>query len=112
MCSLCGVLGGQQHWTEMGAGAVPGPGEQARNRRQERQTRVRVANRVLRHYGLKLSDWDGNGYLLSTFTGATAIVDNLTQMWAAAEKLLGRPCDPLDDALLTHLRSASDADLS
>ena len=106
MCSLCGVLGGQQHWTDAVNDAAEFPGRQVRQTRlQERQHRVRIANRVLRHYGLRVTDWDGKGYQLGSFTGRTEIVDNLTQMWAAAAELLGRPCDPLDPALMAHLES-------
>lgn len=106
MCSLCGVLGGQQHWTDAVNDGAAFPGRRVRQtRRQERQFRVRIANRILRYYGLRVSDWDGNGYLLETFTGRRLIVENLTQLWAEAERLLGRPCDPLDDALMAHLQA-------
>ena len=57
-------------------------------------------------YGLTLSDWQGTSYVLSTATGKTEIVDNLTHLWSAAEKLLGRPCDPLDPALVGRLEAA------
>ena len=104
MCALCGVLGGARHWTD----AVARPGVFTRtatplDRRRERAARVAQANRVLRHYRLTLSDWQGASFLLSTATGKTEIVDDLTHVWAAAEKLTGRPCDPLDPALLAEL---------
>ncbi len=104
MCALCGVLGGAGHWTD----APARPGVFTRNvdtlqRRRERAHRVACARRVLGHYRLTLSDWQGISFLLSTATGKTEIVDNLTHLWAAAEKLLGRPCDPLDPALIGHL---------
>jgi hypothetical protein len=109
MCALCGVLGGSEHWTD----AVQRPGVFTRNidatqRRRERAGRVGCASRVLRHYGLTLSDWQGTSFVLSTATGKTEIVDNLTHLWASAEKLLGRPCDPLDPALIGHLEAGSD----
>jgi len=104
MCALCGVLGGAGHWTD----AVARPGVFTRTgepieRRRERAARVAHANRVLKHYRLSLSDWQGASFLLSTATGKTEIVDNLTHLWMAAEKLLGRPCDPLDEALIGSL---------
>jgi hypothetical protein len=104
MCALCGVLGGAGHWTD----AVARPGVFTRTaepieRRRERAARVVQANRVLKHYRLSLSDWQGTSFLLSTATGKTEIVDNLTHLWMAAEKLLGRPCDPLDEALIGSL---------
>ncbi len=61
------------------------------------------ANRILRPIGLDLSDWQGNAFLLATRTGKTELVDNLSHLWAAAERLLGRPIDPLDPALLQRL---------
>ena len=104
MCALCGVLGGAGHWTD----AIARPGVFTRTsgpveRRRERAARVAQANRVLRYYRLSLSDWQGTSFLLSTATGKTEIVDNLTHLWIAAEKLVGRPCDPLDDALIEQL---------
>jgi hypothetical protein len=104
MCALCGVLGGAGHWTD----AVARPGVFTRTagpveRRRERAARVAEANKVLRYYRLSLSDWQGTSFLLSTATGKTEIVDNLTHLWMAAERLTGRPCDPLDEALIGSL---------
>jgi hypothetical protein len=96
MCALCGALGGGEHWADT-PGADPSP------RRRERAHRVAAANRVLAHYHMRLSDWQGSAYLLATATGKTEIVDNLTHLWALAEQLAGRPCDPLDPALLAAL---------
>jgi hypothetical protein len=107
MCALCGVLGGAGHWTD--AVARPGVFTRTANaveRRHERLARVSHANRVLAAYGLSLADWQGSSFLLSTATGKTEMVDNLTHLWAAAEKLIGRPCDPLDPALLDRLEAA------
>lgn len=109
MCALCGVLGGAGHWTD----AAARPGVFGRNtdpvqRRRERHDRVTAASRVLRHYGLTLSDWQSSSYVLSTATGKTELVDGLGHLWAAAEKLLGRPCDPLDPALIRRLEAGGD----
>ena len=109
MCALCGVLGGSEHWTD----AVARPGVFTRNtdaltRRRERMNRVASANRILRQYRMTLADWQGTAFVLSTATGKTEIVDNLTHLWAAAEKLLGRPCDPLDGALVARLEHGGD----
>lgn len=109
MCALCGVLGGAQHWTDAAARL----GVFTRNtdpiqRRRERYNRVAAASRVLRHYGLTLSDWQSSSYVLSTATGKTELVDNLGHLWAAAEKVLGRPCDPLDPAFLRQLEAGRD----
>ena len=107
MCALCGVLGGPDHWTD----AVDRPGVFTRNtdsiaRRRERMRRVASANRILAHFGMSLTDWQGASFLLSTRTGKTEIVDNLTHLWARAEALSGRPCDPLDPDLLARLEAS------
>ncbi|UDL93909.1 MULTISPECIES: hypothetical protein [Lichenihabitans] len=104
MCALCGVLGGSEHWAD----AYARPGAFTRNtgpleRRRERARRVSHANRILGHFGLSLSDWQGSAFLLSTRTGKTEIVDNLSHLWVAAEHLLGRPVDPLDAGLLDRM---------
>jgi hypothetical protein len=101
MCALCGVLGGTEHWTD----AVVRPGVCTRNTgaaamRRERMNRVAAANRVLSCYRMNLADWQGSVFVLSTATGKTEIVDNLGHLWMAAERLLGRPCDPLDEELI------------
>ena len=107
MCSLCGLLGSAEHWAD----AHARPGVFTRNatpleRRRERINRVAAANRILAHFGLSVKDWQGRAFLLSTRTGRSEIVDSLAHLWAAAERLLGRPCDPLDPALLHRLERA------
>ncbi len=109
MCALCGVLGGSDHWTDVAAR----PGVFTRNtdpleRRRERARRVSVANRILTQLGMRLSDWQGTSFQLSTLTGKTELVENLSHIWASAEKLSGRVCDPLDPALLRRLEAARD----
>lgn len=106
MCALCGVLGGPQHWTD----AAPRDGVFTRNtdslqRRRERMNRVACAGRILAFYHLSLSDWQGTTFVLSTATGKISIVEDMTHLWAAAEQLLGRPCDPLDPALIAVLEA-------
>jgi hypothetical protein len=104
VCALCGSLGGDEHWTDAVARAgVFTRNEDPARRRHERARRVEVANRVLKFYGLKLSDWQGASFLLATFTGKSEIVGDLGHLWAAAERLTGRCCDPLDPELLARL---------
>ena len=102
MCSLCGMLGGQVHWTDRKR-----PATEAHAQWRERQVRVRLVNTVLRHYGLTLAEWSGTSYVLSSRTGRTAIVDNLSELWGHAERLCGRRCDPLDEQLLVSLEHTS-----
>ena len=100
MCALCGVFFGDSHWTDVAVGAVDSG---ARTRRHERLHRVVQANRILKQYGLKLSDWQGSAYLLSGQTGQTAIVPSVAGVWPEAERLRKQSIDPLDAGLIEML---------
>ena len=109
MCALCGVLGGSDHWAD--AAARPGVFTRTADpleRRRERARRVKAANRILSHYGMAVSDWQGTAYVLSTATGKSEMVDSLSHLWSVAERLSGRACDPLDPALLARLGAVHD----
>lgn len=106
MCSLCGVLGGNEHWAD----AVARPGVFTRNldridRRRERTNRVHAANRVLAAFGMRLSDWQGSSFVLSTLTGKSEIIEDLGHLWSAAERLSGRICDPLEPGLIARMET-------
>lgn len=103
MCGLCGVLGGESDWTAAPAAAASNA---AATRRAQRLQRVRTVNLVLARFGLALTDWEGANFLLTNRTGRTEIVENFAQVWQAAERILGRPCDPLDPALIASLEQA------
>jgi hypothetical protein len=105
MCGLCGVLGVAVHWTDRAGAPVAFQGGETGTLRQERLARVALANRILRHYRLKLSDVAGRSYLLTSATGKQAIVPDIMAIWNEAEKMLGRPCDPLDPALVASLEA-------
>lgn len=101
MCSLCGILGGNEHWAD----AVARPGVYTRNaeradRRRERASRVRIAGQLLAPFGLTIADWQGSSWVLSTRTGMSEIIEDLGHLWPAAERLCGRLCDPLDAAFV------------
>jgi hypothetical protein len=109
MCALCGVLGGSDHWAD----AVARPGVFTRaadplERRRERARRVNAANRILAHYQMNVADWQGTAFVLSTATGKSEMVENLSHMWSVAERLSGRLCDPLDAGLLARMDAADD----
>ena len=88
MCVLCGVLL-NEHWAEQEGG------------RRGRVFRGRLLNRVLDVYGLRLDDWSGR---VSEHPDAPApVVENLGAVWVEAEKLAGRPLDPLDPDLVAAL---------
>jgi len=100
MCGLCGVFVGEDHWTDATVGE---PGSGGRTRRHERLHRVAQANRILKQYGLKLSDWQGSAYLLGNQTGQTSIVPSVAAVWPAAERLRRQAIDPLDARLIEVL---------
>ena len=102
MCSLCGLLG-EDHWTDMSANPEAFGGKPARTRRHERLYRVKMINEIISFFGLRLDDWQGQHFMLSSRTGKTEIVDDLMAVWPAAEAIIGRPLDPMDPKLLAHL---------
>ena len=114
MCILCGEFVTRIHWTEKHAGDrarastdTRAKDENRRNRRRERSRRAAVTNKVLHHYGLKVSDWSGTKYVLRDGKGRSELVQDLGSLWPAAQKLTGRPIDPLDPALHAALRAAA-----
>ena len=97
MCMLCGALGVGRHWAEKDRDAPA--------RRRERRIRIRMLNRVLRHYGMDAKLW-GGGYMLSRKGGPSQRAENLGDLWLQAERASGRRCDPLDPDLLAALGGA------
>lgn len=96
MCGLCGAFGAPDHWSD--GLDRSGPPEAARRARAD------AANRVLGLYGLRLATWAGR-YTLAGRTGRSAVIDGLGGLWPAAERLAGRPCDPLDPAIIAALEA-------
>ena len=110
MCSLCGILAGRGHWTESATNPEVFAGRsEVHTVARERQHRARILNVVLAPYGLSVSDWAASRYLLRSRTGRSALAGNLNELWAEAEKMLGRPCDPLDPGYLSDLSPARQA---
>jgi hypothetical protein len=104
MCALCGVLGGNEHWSDTAAApAVFANRTEPHTRGRERQARTRLLNTALKYHGVVVKDWSGNSYSLTSLTGRTAIVDNIADIWPAAERLAGRTIDPLDEHYLASL---------
>ena len=97
MCANCGYPAAPGHWTDAGA-ADPGERMRARFRR------ARILSAVLRPYGLTAHD---NGLIpgvqIATLSGSHAMAHDLTEVWAAAERLSGAPVDPLDARFLRNL---------
>ena len=102
MCALCGVLGGKAHWTEpLAREGVYVRSADPAARRRERTRRIAEANLILNLFGLSLEDWQADSYVLRTRTGTTEVVGDLAALWPAAERLAGRPLDPLAEETLT-----------
>ena len=104
MCALCGVLGGKGHWTDSASSPAVFAGRtELQTRLRERQARTRILNVVLKDHGVIVKDWSGNSYLLTSRTGRTAIVDTVSEIWPAAERISSQTCDPLDEGYLRLL---------
>ena len=90
MCSLCGILGDSKHWTDTSSnpGSFGARASQVTWHR-ERQDRTRLINRIIRPYGLTVSDWSGNAFVMRSHTGKTVIAENLSHIWEAAETITG-----------------------
>jgi hypothetical protein len=90
MCANCGFPAAPGHWTEAGAAT-------ATDRLRERFRRAQVLQAILPSYGLTAYD-DGiiSGITVATRTGNHVMVADLTEFWAAAERIGGKVIDPLD----------------
>jgi hypothetical protein len=98
MCGLCGAFANADHWSDF-------PSDNGEMRAQLRQVKTRLANRLLAHYSLKLTD-TGGSLLLRSATGQAALVPHLGALWPAADRLARKPCDPLDAELIAALNKA------
>jgi hypothetical protein len=99
MCGLCGVFANADHWSDS-------PSDNAETRTASRQVRTRLANQLLAHYSLRLTD-TGGSLLLRSATGQAALVPHLGALWPAADRLARKPCDPLDAELIAALKHAA-----
>lgn len=99
MCILCYELAGDEHWSQ----AVGQEGAASRRRRRE------LAGTVLATYGLELrSDLSGLTDVVRDRKGRATVVRGLGELWPAAQRLAGRPLDPLDPDLLDRLPASAD----
>lgn len=118
MCVLCWQFLTEDHWTEnhvgrddpatVSGGAMAG-GDREHIRRRDWRHRTQVLNHILGAYGLRLDDWQSRSYILSDRKGGTSLVQNLGELWPAAEQLVGRSLDPLDPQLIDALQGAGRA---
>lgn len=107
MCILCGDLITQIHWTESVSDQAKNStivvGENQGRRKRNRLHRVGLLNQIFKHYGLKLSEWQGSKFILKNQQGKVTIVHDLGALWPAVEQMMGKPLDPLDPVLLAKL---------
>jgi len=90
MCASCGFPAAPGHWTEAGASTAP-------DRLRSRFRRAQVLQSILPAYGLTAHDGAlVPGIQIATLSGNQAIVRDLEEVWAVAERLAGGPIDPLD----------------
>jgi hypothetical protein len=94
VCSLCGNMGVGRDWADEASATGGTPA-------LERQHRLTLANEVLGAAGLSLRQWGGR-YLVA---GRSLLVDNLSSLWPAADRLGTAPLDPLDERLLDRLEA-------
>lgn len=94
MCGACGFPAAPGHWTDAGA-ATP------HDRLRARLRRARLLRALLRPHGLTVHDGgEVPGIHLSTLSGIQAILPDLEALWVEAERLSGKPVDPLDPRVL------------
>ena len=87
MCALCSLLG-SSHWAEGDEAAA--------------QARLRLLQRVLAHFGLRVDAW-GSVYVVRDDAGGWAVASDIGTLWVEAARIAGRPLDPLDRALVSSL---------
>ena len=96
MCILCYTLTGEERWSD---GALASP-----SRAADRARRRHLLKSILGTYGLDYSDDPGGvTSLVRDRKGSVQLVRGLDETWTAAARLIGRPLDPLDPALLARL---------
>lgn len=106
MCGACAVLSGGPEWVDQ-VGNPDGVGRsESLTRGAERQRRVQLVNLLLRPTRLRLIDLNSTLSLQSS-TGSAEIVDSLSHIWVAADRMRSSPLvDPLDDAQLEDIEGA------
>jgi hypothetical protein len=118
MCVLCWQFLTADHWTEshigrddsaMEKGDTATGDKREHIRRRDWRRRTAVLNHILGAYGLSVDDWQSRSYMLSDRKGGTLLVQNLGELWPAAEQLVGRCLDPLDPQLIDALQAAGHA---
>lgn len=103
MCGLCGVPARVLHWSEHLDADGRMHGASMPPSRAKRLRRVQWLDTAMRAYACTVSDWQGRAYRIATFTGKTALVENLSDIWTSVASLTGKQPSPLDDAVLQRV---------
>ena len=107
MCAFCTMFSSGPHWTEAGTDSGrTGVTPVGNARFVDRAYRLKLINKILRHYGCKVDDWAGGQYLVHSHRGRTEVVEQLPQIWMTVEDIATKPVDPLDPQLLSRLGEA------
>ena len=107
MCVLCGQMFGEIHGSERQLDPVRvSYGSDETSRRQERHARIRLLSKVLAQYGLEVGDdWSATSYIVGNRKGDQRLAATMGELWRVAERMAGKPLDPLDERLLERLRT-------
>lgn len=97
MCGMCGLWGQTGHWSD--PARLPGTRveESVLHRRAAQAAAVTL---FTRSSGISVRDWAQTAWVVESVSGATEIVNSLGDIWAAAERLSGKPVDPLSLLLI------------
>lgn len=68
----------------------------ANTRRADRAERIRILNQVLGPRRVKVSDFQGQSFLVRGATGKTQIADSIAHVWRCVQQMTGGAIDPLD----------------
>lgn len=91
MCGLCGIFGESAHWsTRLESN---GQSSDPSQRRLLRQRRIAAINRMLAASHIRVSDWQGCQYQITSATGQILLAETLSHLWQAVASI--RPFDPL-----------------
>ena len=97
MCSLCGSLISDQHWS-VRVKDVP-------SRKAERRIQIQFINQVLKYYGARIQRLGNYGYLLTGSNRSSQLIEDLAKLWVEVEKISGVKCDPLNPKLIDMMLS-------
>lgn len=108
MCVLCGEFVMNIHWTDSKPYSFDNSstvvvGQFQREHRRARIHRANLANQILKYYGLKLKDWNGSKFQLTSNKGKIEVIHDMGELWPSVEKMIGHPLDPLSPDLLKQM---------